>query len=95
MTTSDPVSARELTGTTTGGSTAPESRVSFTEMQYGTADDYALLDRFERQHASGLADRLLTVVSRLDDGLAGYRITRTEHSLQSATRARRAGADTD
>lgn len=75
--------------------TSTSNIVSFTEMQHGTAEDYALLDRFERQHAVGLADRLLAVVSKLDQGLAGYQITRLEHSLQSATRARLAGADTD
>jgi len=69
--------------------------VSFTEMRNGTAADYALLNRFERQHATGLADRLLRVVERLDDSLGGYRINRREHSLQTATRARRAGADID
>jgi len=69
--------------------------VSFTEMQHGTAEDYALLDRFEREHASGVADRLLGVLERLGDGLAGYRISRLEHSLQTATRARLDGADTD
>lgn len=69
--------------------------VSFTEMQHGTAADYALLDGFERQHASGVADRLLDVLGRLGEGLAGYRISRLEHSLQAATRARLDGADTD
>ena len=69
--------------------------VSFTEMQHGTAEDYALLDRFERQHAAGVADRLLAVLERLGDGLAGYRISRLDHSLQTATRARLDGADTD
>lgn len=69
--------------------------VSFTQMQNGTAADYALLDGFERQHADGLADRLLGVLERLDDSLGGYQITRLEHSLQSATRARLAGADID
>ena len=69
--------------------------VSFTEMRHGTAEDYALLDRFEREHAAGLADRLLDVFERLGDGLAGYRISRLEHSLQTATRARLDGADTD
>ncbi|MBT4984051.1 MAG: HD domain-containing protein [Ilumatobacter sp.] len=73
----------------------PSGVVSFTEMQHGTADDYALLDGFERQHAAGLADRLLGVLERLDDSLGGYQITRLEHSLQSATRARLAGADID
>jgi len=69
--------------------------VSFTEMQHGTTDDYELLDGFERAHAAGLADRLLGVLARLDDSLGGYQVTRLQHSLQSATRARRAGADTD
>lgn len=72
-----------------------EPTVSFTEMQYGTAADYALLDRFERQHAAGVADRLLGLLARLGEGLAGYQISRLEHSLQSATRARLDGADTD
>ena len=72
-----------------------DATVSFTEMQHGTAADYALLDRYERQHASELADRLLDVLARLGDGLAVYRISRLEHSLQSATRARLDGADID
>ena len=42
-----------------------DATVSFTEMQHGTAADYALLDRYERQHASELADRLLDVLARL------------------------------
>lgn len=69
--------------------------VSFTEMQAGTQADYELLDGFERAHAQGVADRLLGVLGRLEDSLGGYRITRLEHSLQAATRARLAGADTD
>lgn len=32
---------------------------------------------------------------RLDDGLGGYRISRFEHSIQSATRAEADGADID
>ncbi len=82
--------ASTITATTSAGAV-----VSFTEMQHGTAADYALLDGFERQHAAGLADRLLGVLARLDDSLGGYQITRLEHSLQAATRARRAGADVD
>lgn len=82
-----------------GGRAVGEGRrrevVSFREMQHGTDDDYALLDRFERRHADGLADRLLDTLSRLSDSLGGYQITRLEHSLQSATRARLAGADVD
>lgn len=71
----------------------PVGEVSFTAMADGTADDYALLDRFERLHAAGLADRVLDTLGRLTGSLGGYRITRLEHSLQSATRARLDGAD--
>lgn len=69
--------------------------VGFTAMEHGTEADYALLDRLERQHAGGLADRLLDTLDRLTESLGGYQVTRLEHSLQSATRARRAGADLD
>ena len=73
----------------------PSGVVSYTEMQFGTAEDNALLDSFDRQHATGLADRLLGVLERLDESLGGYQITRLEHSLQSGTQARLAGADVD
>ncbi len=71
----------------------PTGMVSFTAMADGTAEEYALLDRFERVHAAGLADRVLGTLDRLTGSLGGYRITRLEHSLQSATRARLDGAD--
>lgn len=69
--------------------------VSFTAMEAGTAEDYRLLDRFERSHAAHLGDRVLDTLDRLTDSLGGYQITRLEHSLQTATRARLAGADLD
>lgn len=69
--------------------------VSFTEMQHGTAEDYALLDGFERQAAAGLADRLIGDLAGLEESLDGYRVTRLQHSLQTASRARNAGADID
>ncbi len=73
----------------------PTGVVSFRAMEHGTADDYGLLDRFERLHAGGLADRLVDTLDRLTDSIGGYQITRLEHSLQSATRARLAGANVD
>ena len=73
----------------------PEGVVSFREMQHGTPDDYALLDRYERSYAAGLADRLLDALSGLTDSIGGYQISRLEHSLQSATRARLDGAGVD
>ena len=67
--------------------------VSFTEMKRGTAEDYRLLDRSERDFARGLPDRLLAALAKLDHSLEGYRVSRLEHSLQTASRAERAGAD--
>jgi predicted HD phosphohydrolase len=70
-------------------------KVKFTAMKDGDAADYAMLDVHERAYASGTADRLLTALVELDESLSGYQVTRLGHSLQAATRAWRAGADTD
>ena len=67
--------------------------VSFTEMKHGTQQDYVLLDRYEQEHAASIADRLLSALSQLKHGLAGYQIDRLTHSLQSAARAEADGAD--
>jgi len=67
--------------------------VSFRRMQDGTAEDYALLDRLEKEYMAGLADRILDALRSLDDSLGGYQVTRLEHSLQSASRAEDDGAD--
>lgn len=69
--------------------------VKFTAMKDGDAADYHLLDGLERSFAAGTAQRLLGALVQLDEGLSGYQITRLGHSLQSASRAWRAGADTD
>ena len=66
-------------------------KVSFTEMKKGTKDDYLLLDKHEKDYASKTADRILKFMSGLTDTLEGYKISRLEHSLQSATRALKAG----
>lgn len=70
-------------------------KVKFTSMKDGDAEDYAMLDVHERDYASGTADRLLGALVELDESLSGYQVTRLGHSLQAATRAWRAGADTD
>ena len=67
--------------------------VSFRAMQEGTREDYLLLDESERAYAAGLADRVLGQLARLDHTLEGYPLTRLGHSLQTATRAMRDGAD--
>lgn len=75
---------------------APQSTVSFTQMKDGSRADYALLEAHEATFVAGTADRLLAELARqADETLSGYKITRLEHALQSATRARRDGAHID
>ena len=62
-------------------------KVSFTEMKHGTKEDYALLDKHEKEYERKTADRILNYLSKLDSTLEGYKVSRLEHSLQSATRA--------
>jgi predicted HD phosphohydrolase len=67
--------------------------VSFLQMKDGTREDYLMLDQSERDHAKGLPARVMTTLARLDESLEGYKVSRLEHSLQSATRAEADGAD--
>ena len=70
--------------------------VQFTAMKDGTREEYEMLEALEQVHRAGTADRLLReLASQAEASLSGYRITRLEHGLQAATRARRAGADID
>ena len=63
------------------------SKVKFTEMKHGSKDDYLLLDKYEQDYINGTADRIIDFMSGLNSTLEGYKITRLEHSLQTATRA--------
>lgn len=74
--------------------TAPRT-VSFTQMKDGTREDYLLLGEYEKAYCQALPDRLLAALRSMGHGLWGYPISRLDHSLQSATRARRDGADDD
>lgn len=67
--------------------------VSFLQMKDGTREDYLMLDEAERAFALDLPDRILEALRKLDASIEGYRVTRLEHSLQSATRAEADGAD--
>jgi predicted HD phosphohydrolase len=70
-------------------------KVKFTQMKDGDKADYDLLHPLEVEYASGTADRLMKALVELDESLSGYQITRLGHSVQSATRAWRDGADID
>ena len=66
--------------------------VGFTAMAEGTAEDYRLLATYENAELAGFPDRVLGWLRSMDEH-TGYQVTRLEHSLQSATRAHRAGED--
>lgn len=69
--------------------------VNFTQMKDGTKEEYEFLTAHEIDHTRHTARRLLKALVDLDESLSGYQITRLGHSVQSATRAWRDGADTD
>ena len=68
-------------------------KVSFTEMKNGTKEDYLFLEKHEKNYVNKTADRVLKYMSGLTKTLEGYPISRLEHSLQSATKALKAGED--
>jgi len=70
--------------------------VSFTQMKYGTREDYQMLHALEGQYLAGTPRRLLRELAlQGEETLEGYPLTRLEHALQSATRAHREGAEID
>ena len=75
---------------------AERKQVAFTRMKDGTREEYLMLHELEKPFQAGTADRLLRELARQgEETLAGYRLTRLDHALQAATRARRDGADID
>jgi predicted HD phosphohydrolase len=77
----------------TASAAAERKIVSFHRMEDGTREDYELLDRSEQEYVRGLADRVLAALGKLDQSLPGYPVSRLQHSLQTATRALKDGAD--
>jgi len=68
-------------------------RVSFTRMDAGTTADYRRLGETARVEHDGLAETVLGALVGLRGFNPGYAIDRYRHSLQTATRALRDGAD--
>ena len=66
--------------------------VNFTEMKNGTKEEYELLEKFEKNFERQTAERVLNYLSKQTTTLEGYKISRLEHSLQTATRAMKDGA---
>jgi predicted HD phosphohydrolase len=68
------------------------NQVSFTAMDHSTAADWALVSVHDNVIAAGQADRVLGWLEAMD-GPSPYRVSRLQHSLQTATRAADDGAD--
>jgi predicted HD phosphohydrolase len=69
--------------------------VSFTQMKDGTQEEYVFLQKLEHDYIRALPDRILVALERLGGSLQGYKLSRLQHSLQSASRAEDDGADID
>ena len=82
-----------MTAKSSDNTLSETATVSFHRMEDGTREDYELLERSEREYIHALPDRLLAALRKLDTGLQGYTVSRLGHSLQTATRALKDGAD--
>lgn len=67
--------------------------VSFTKMAEGTREDYQLLAEESLKYNANHVDKVLDLLKALAGDPRGYQIDRYQHSLQTATRAMRDGAD--
>lgn len=65
--------------------------VNFVHMADGTKQEYAFLDQQEQIYIESLPKRLMAALAALEHSICGYKVSRLEHSLQSATRALNAG----
>ena len=61
-------------------------------MKDGDKEDYELLIKFEDKFNEGTAERIIRVLKGLESSLGGYKVSRLEHSLQTASRAMRDNA---
>ena len=68
-------------------------RAKFTAMTEGTAEDWAAIGRASQAHRGEHVDRIVSHLKLLDNDYGGFSVDRLEHSLQTATRAHRAGQD--
>ena len=67
-------------------------KVAFIAMEDGTRADYELVSRHDAQIVAATAGNVIGWLQQMD-GDSPYQVTRLGHSLQTATRAERDGAD--
>jgi predicted HD phosphohydrolase len=75
------------------GEHGAEARAKFTAMTDGTRDDWMTIAQHMGPFQRDLPNRILTHLKLLEGDYGGYAVDRMEHSLQTATRAHRAGRD--
>ena len=68
-------------------------RAQFTDLTKGTKQDWEVIAAHQKPFAKGLPARILTHLRLLDGDFGGFPVDRLAHSVQTATRAHRAGRD--
>ena len=71
--------------------TERQDHATFTAMEHGTAEDWQVIASHFSPFAKALPDRVLAHLRLLDGDYGGFPVDRLQHSLQTATRAHRAG----
>src|SRR6187549_2645353 len=66
---------------------------SFTRMDESTAEQWAVIGKETAANQGRVAERTLEMLRSLADVTDGFAVDQLTHSLQTATRAERAGAD--
>jgi predicted HD phosphohydrolase len=70
--------------------------VAFTRIRDGSPEEFATIMESLRALTGNLPNRIMEALrDSADEGVGGYQVNRIEHSLQSATRAHRAGESMD
>jgi len=70
-----------------------DKQATFSEMKYGTAEDYAIIAEQGSKHASELPNRIMDHLNLLKGGTGGFAVDRFTHSILTASSAHRDGKD--
>jgi predicted HD phosphohydrolase len=73
--------------------TTTDAPTTFTRMDESTAEQWAVIGQETMDHQGRVADRVLGMLRSLAEVTDGFAVDQLTHSLQTATRAERAGAD--
>jgi predicted HD phosphohydrolase len=69
--------------------------MTFTRMDESTAEEWAVIGAETAADQALVAEHILEMLRSLKAIVAGFNVDQLEHSLQTATRAERGGADTE